>query len=150
ILTADDRHNEELLAAIATQVGLAAPLPKGLARVRKGKVQAAADRGEQSVRPLALAALLAAYRDVRHPLRLAARRFPDLLHQVHRLARIRDEMGAADGDREVDPTGVLRVVPVVYRVIEALLVPPPAAETSASAGPSEAFALPGNPDNMLT
>lgn len=134
LLTGDERHNEGVLDAVGGQVGITAPLPKGLSRVKKGKIQAAADRGDQSLRPLALAALLAAYREPAHPLRLAAKSFPDILHRVHALARVRDSVGAHDSDREVDQDEVFGLVPLVYRIAATLLVPP---STKAGAGRDE-------------
>jgi hypothetical protein len=125
ILTGDERHNEEVLGAVGGQVGLTTPLPKGLSRVKKGKIQAAAERGDQSLRALALAALLAAYREPGHPLRLAAKSFPDILHRIHALARVRDSVGAHDSDREVDQNEIFDLIPLVYRIAASLLVPPP-------------------------
>jgi hypothetical protein len=121
VLTGDERHNAELLTAVSLHVGLQTPLPGGLLHTRRTRVEAAANRGEQSLSAQALASLLAAYEDAKHPLRRAAASFPDLLHSVYAIARMPDRVRDRDGDREAEPDAVLAQVPVVYRIVHALL-----------------------------
>jgi hypothetical protein len=121
VLTEDERHNAELLNAMSVQVGLRSPLPSGLPRVKRARVETAANLGEQSLCRQAIAALLAAYEDREHPLRRAAAGFPDLLHSVHVIARLPDQVRDRTGDWDIETDDVLAQVPVVYRIVHAIL-----------------------------
>jgi hypothetical protein len=151
VLTGDERHNAELLNAVSLQVGLKTPLPVELLRVKRARVEAAAARGEQSLCAQALAALLAAYQDAKHPLRRAARGFPDILHCVHAIGRMLDEIRAPDGHRDREQDEVLAHVPVVYRIVHAILAheaPSGAVPVGLRAEPPAASS--GREDQLLT
>ena len=90
-------QNRRLIEDMATNVGFDVPLPETLTSVKRGKVQSAEQSLRGSLRPLLLAALLAADREDAHPLRGAARARPDLLERLDALASARDR-AAHDGD----------------------------------------------------
>ena len=82
----------ELIHAAASALGFAA-LPKSLAFVRPGKIQAAL-QGDAGLRPLLLAHLLGALEYDAHPMRHAARASGSLLTELDTLARWRDGRAA--------------------------------------------------------
>lgn len=96
----DESYNAKHLDAVAGSLGFEAPLPTGLSRVRRGKVNWAVrqvlehgDRAAGSLRPLTIVALLSAQMSHSHPLRGAAVRDARLLRKIHELASARDDAG---------------------------------------------------------
>lgn len=116
----DKALNQQLLDAIAGELGFSTPLPPTLASVRRGKVQHAEDSGSGSLRPLVVLALLSAGRDRAHPLHQAARRHVDLLERLDRLAQARDR-AAHDSDEPPSRT-VERHRETVFLLVETLLL----------------------------
>lgn len=116
----DKALNQQLLDAIAGELGFSTPLPPTLASVRRGKVQHAEDSGSGSLRPFTILALLSAGRDRAHPLRQAARRHVDLLERLDRLAQARDR-AAHDSDEPPSRT-VERHRETVFLLVETLLL----------------------------
>jgi len=117
---ADREYNRILLDRMATDLGFKTPLPKNLACVRRGKVQAAEQGGSGSLRPLIILTLLGADHDVGHPLRRAGFAVPDLLHRLDELATARDR--AAHDGAAPRSDRVSRHVETVYTAVEALLL----------------------------
>jgi hypothetical protein len=117
---ADKLFNQQLLDAIAGELGLTTPLPPTLTAVRRGKVQHAEDSVRGSLRPLLVLALLAAGRDPEHPLRRAAPRHPDLLARLDALAQARDRAAHDSNDRP--SAAVDRHLDTVLITVESLLL----------------------------
>jgi hypothetical protein len=116
----DKALNQQLLDAIAGELGFSTPLPPTLASVRRGKVQHAEDSGSGSLRPLVVLALLSAGRDRAHPLHRAARRHVDLLERLDRLAQARDR--AAHDNNAPPSRTVERHRETVFLLVETLLL----------------------------
>ncbi|MCY1065597.1 hypothetical protein OV090_12525 [Nannocystis sp. RBIL2] len=116
----DKALNQQLLDAIAGELGFSTPLPATLASVRRGKVQHAESSSSGSLRPLVVLALLGADRDPAHPLRRAARQHTDLLARLDTLAQARDR-AAHDSDRQPG-RAVERHCETAFLVVEALLL----------------------------
>lgn len=116
----DREFNRRLLDAMAADLHFQSPLPKTLSSVRRGKVQSAEQYGSGSLRPLVVLGLLCADRDDEHPLRLAARTSPDLLHRLDDLATARDR--AAHDGTATWPQKVQQHVDTAYAAVEALLL----------------------------
>ena len=117
---ADREYNRGLLDRMAVDLGFTTPLPKNLACVRRGKVQAAEQGGGGSLRPLIVLTLLGADHDEGHPLRRSGQAVPELLHRLNELATARDRAahdGAAPRSDRVN-----RHVETVYLAVEALLL----------------------------
>lgn len=92
VLSLNDReYNRNLLNTLAENIGFITPLPRSLVDVKQGKVNLAAIRGEGSLRPHLLAALLTTRQDSQHPLKLVAQTAPDMLTRLDKLAQLRDK-----------------------------------------------------------
>lgn len=98
----DKSHNQRLFDRIAARLGADAPLPPTLSRSVRGKLVPAATRGEASLRPLALSALLAADARRDHPLRALLSRAPDALARLDALATARDRVSHASRHEACD------------------------------------------------
>lgn len=116
----DKAFNQQLLDAIAGELGFSTPLRPTLASVRRGKVQYAEGSGSGSLRPLVVLVLLSAGRDKAHPLHQAARLHVDLLERLDRLAQARDR-AAHDSDEPPSRT-VERHCETVFILVETLLL----------------------------
>jgi hypothetical protein len=124
-LSGDPVANAELLDALARDMGFDVPLPSSLARVKSGKVEHAARVGSGSLRPLVLVALLGTSGHADHPLSMAAREEPKLLHQLDALAELRDRAAhEGSGDRRrprLEQQRVREAVEIVFRTTKILL-----------------------------
>lgn len=100
-LSQDVALNEALLNDLAASAGFTTPLPRSLTRVRRGKVQFAAEQGSGSLRPLVLLALLGTAGAPDHPLARAARapEGRELLRRLDTLASVRDQAAHEIGGR---------------------------------------------------
>jgi hypothetical protein len=110
----DRQHNANLFEGVARSFGFATPLPERLVGVRKGKVRHAVEAGTATLRPLILAALLAARTAADHPMRRVAKRDPQLLCRLDALATLRDTAAAHDSDRTLALRDVGTQVETVY------------------------------------
>lgn len=125
--TQDRAAARALFEGVAAQVGFRVPLPSSLVSVQPGKVVAAIQQQQGSLRPLLLASLLASRESPEHPLFHAARRDPSFLEQLDRIAGLRD--GAAHaGNRERSPEKDCQIeiesaVSCAFDATEALLLP---------------------------
>jgi hypothetical protein len=120
VVTRDEEANAALYVAIARDCGFAGPLPKSLLGVRGGKVKSAYESRTGSLRPLLLAALLAARTRPDHALRGAAARSPGLLADLDELARARDPAAHGGGSKR-QKVDLDRVLMVAFDAIEQLL-----------------------------
>jgi hypothetical protein len=125
-LTRDPACNAALLDALARDLGFEAPLPPTLGRVKSGKVESAAREGSGSLRPLVLLALLGTSGVQEHPLAVAARAEPGLLHRLDALAAVRDRAaheGSSEGRRAPShrPRRVRDGVETVFQAVKLLL-----------------------------
>ena len=101
-LAREDRElNESKIRAAAEHVGLR-PLPAAMLRVKQGQVRAASDHNDAwRLRPLAVATLLLAKDDLKHPLAKAAGRDAAVIDRVERVALLGG--GAVHQTEEVEP-----------------------------------------------
>ncbi len=120
VLTRDEATNAALYEALARACGFDVPLPKSLVGVRSGKVRSAYEARAGSLRPLALAALLATRTRTDHPLREAARTAPALLTRLDALALARDP-AAHGGGRRRQKIDLERVLEIAFDAVEQLL-----------------------------
>lgn len=119
-LFSDRESNSRLFEQTALKLGFNTPLPHKLTSVKHGKVQWAAEHGNESLRPHLLAALLTALADDSHPLRAAARERPDLLSCLDELATLRDRSAAHANSATLSLQQVSAVVATVYDAVQAL------------------------------
>jgi hypothetical protein len=123
-LATDQAYNRGIYEATARALGLEVPLPRALAAVKQDKVRGVSGQGGAwQLRPMVVAALLAARSDTRHPLRRAARQQPRLLHE---LDDISDKAGTAIHGRarqQLEPGLVIDMVQRTWRVVDLLVGP---------------------------
>lgn len=120
VVTRDEEANAALYVAVARDCGFAGPLPKSLLGVRAGKVRSAYESRTGSLRPLLLAALLAARTRPDHALRRAATASPALLADLDELACARDPAAHGGGSKR-QKVDLDRVLAVAFDAIEQLL-----------------------------
>lgn len=88
----DTTYPFEYIKTAARAVGLAEPLPDPLLRARPNQIKSACwPDGGWSLRPRIVATILAAQRDLHHPLRAAATRMPRLCAELDTLAALCSE-----------------------------------------------------------
>jgi hypothetical protein len=119
------QHNHEPLNQFAQSAGFTIPLPPGLLSVDRNKIRMAAVHGKGSLRSLMLAALLATPDHSTHPLKVAAKKYPDLLHQLDQLAQKRNSYaGHATSQHTTQPLGLtdaVQQIDTVYRLVAGTL-----------------------------
>lgn len=119
------QHNHEPLNQFAQSAGFTIPLPPGLLSVDRNKIRMAAVHGNGSLRALMLAALLATPDHLTHPLKLAAKKYPDLLHQLDQLAQKRNSYaGHATSQHTTQPldlTDAVQQIDTLYRLVAGTL-----------------------------
>ena len=112
---------EELLRRTARDVGLAG-LSSQLCGVPKYQVQAVSKYGDYwRLRPLVVATLLRARDDREHPLRSAARKAPDVLERIERVASLGGEAAHGGGDGRPDVDTVNAAVQETLEIVGLLL-----------------------------
>jgi hypothetical protein len=144
MLDANSRStNALLLNKCAHAMGFTTPLPESLTSVRQGKVQWAADNGQGSLRPRLIAAILAAYHKLLHPLRAAGQARPELLRELDRLASFRDKSGHAIANGAGIPplSVVVEQTEIAYATISLLATDPVLPVTPATIGALKGVAL---------
>jgi hypothetical protein len=118
---------KELFSGLAGVLGFSPDPPRTLVSVQPGKVVSALQHGVGSLRPLLLAALLAARDDEQHPLRSLARSDPGFLVQLDDVAGLRDgaaHAGQEDQDRAKScQKAIEQAVQFAFRVTRTLLFP---------------------------
>ena len=115
------KMNEAVLQNAADEVGLTV-LPDALRHVKHGHVRAVSDYGDNwRLRPLVAATLLGARTETNHPLRSAARKAPDLLGRIDRLAELGSEAAHAGGSGQLDPGAVDTSVQETLEIVGLLL-----------------------------
>ena len=102
----DRETNEEALRAAADELGLT-ELPNALRSVRHNLIRAVGERDDTwRLRPLVAATLLRARTEANHPLRFAARKAPDLLARLERVAALGGEAAHAGESEQIDSGAV--------------------------------------------
>lgn len=91
LIERDRAHNRQLIQELATTLNFNQDLPRSLTDVQAGKIKHAAEKGEGSLRPLLLANLFTASKQVSHPLQNVATHNPNLLIELDTLAKLRDQ-----------------------------------------------------------
>ena len=87
----DKKMNEAVVQNAAQEIGLT-DVPRALRRVQHGQIRAVSDyENAWRLRPLIAATLLRAQTETDHPLRSAARKAPNLLGRIERVARLGGE-----------------------------------------------------------
>jgi hypothetical protein len=113
--------NTKLLNEMAASIGFVSPLPRSLTSVKKGKIEYAVFKGQQSLRPRLIAALISAVDHGDHPLRSAARENPNLLAELDNLAGQRDDSSHDSGTiARVSTEEVTFAKDLVFKTIELL------------------------------
>jgi hypothetical protein len=120
-LSVNDReYNRDLLNKLADKIGFITPLPNTLLDVKRGKIQAAADSGIGSLRSHLLAALLTARSQNQHPLNLLAKKSPDMLILLDKLAEMRDK-SSHSSNQKLEMEEVSQQINIVYEFVGGML-----------------------------
>jgi hypothetical protein len=121
VLSRTDReYNRNLFNGLAIKLGFTTPLPYTLVDVKPGKIRASADSGTGSLRSHLLAALLTVRYDNQHPLYLLARKSPDILIRLDKLAEMRDK-SSHSSNQQLDFPTVFQQISTVYEFISGIL-----------------------------
>jgi hypothetical protein len=118
-VTADRDYREELLNALAGQLGFTKPIPRSISRVKPGGVRRAAENGGGTLGQRVVVALLTARADNDHPLRKAAAKAPDLLERLGDVIKLRNQ-SAHDTTGTLTQQDVSRQVGIAYEVVRIL------------------------------
>jgi hypothetical protein len=120
-LSANDReYNRDLLNKLANQLGFITRLPNTLLDVKQGKIRSAADSGIGSLRSHLLAALLTARYQNQHPLNLLAKKSPDMLILLDKLAEMRDK-SSHSSNQKLEMEEVSQQIDIVYEFVSGML-----------------------------
>jgi hypothetical protein len=120
-LSANDReYNRDLLNKLANQLGFITPLPYTLLDVKQGKIRSAADAGIGSLRSHLLAALLTVRSQNQHPLNLLAKKSPDMLILLDKLAEMRDK-SSHSSNQKLEMEEVAQQIDIVYEFVGGML-----------------------------
>lgn len=117
-VTADRNYREELLNALAGQLGFTKPIPKSISRVNPGGVRRAAENGGGTLGQWVVIALLTARADDNHPLRKAAAKAPDLLQRLGEVVNLRNQSAHDDITGTLTQQDVSRRVAIVSRQVD--------------------------------
>jgi hypothetical protein len=119
-LSRDGEVNRARVQAAASTVGFA-PVPDGLLRVTQGHVRSVTEYSDSwRLQPLVVATLLQAIDDVGHPLHGAARKAPDLLGRIAKVAA-QGGKAAHDADEPFDLAAVEACIDTTILVVGVLL-----------------------------
>lgn len=108
-MTPDRRYREELLNAVAGELGFNIPLPDALVHIKPEAVRRVCEIGGGTLGQRTIVALLTARTDVSHPLRQTAPKAPDLFAKLGELLQLRNQsahdsqlrLTVAEADRQV-------------------------------------------------
>lgn len=114
--TADRQFRQELIEAVAHQIGFRGPFPPSLTHVNPGGVARAANDGRATLGQQIVAVLFAARADQVHPMRSLAERDPGLLQSLGSIIELRN-MSSHHGESEIKADHVSNQVRAAYYIV---------------------------------
>ena len=113
--------NEKILRGAACELGLT-ELPRPMRRIPQKQIRSVSEYSDAwRLRPLVAATILRARMDREHPLWSAAKRAPDLVSRIDRVAELAGKAAHAGGTEKLNPDKVERVVQETLEVAACLL-----------------------------